>query len=96
MGMNKPAAALLVKTLTPTITKFAESGKLDGFFKHIKSEAAKDLNLLDSESVEIMITTEADDREYVSLVILENGSTVGKVLRTMPLADMIIQLLSNI
>lgn len=94
--MNKPAAALLVKSLTPTIRKFAESGKLDGFFQHIKKEASKNLNLLEEETVEIMITTEDDQREYVSLVILYNGKMVEKVLNTMPLADMITQLLSNI
>lgn len=95
--VKNPAAAILLKTLTPTVRKFAESGKLDGFFQHIKSEAAKNISLSDDETVEIIISTESDYREHVSLVIFNSaGMCIKKVIETIPLSDMILKLLSNI
>lgn len=87
--------AILIKTLTPTVQKLAESGKIDGIIQAIKAEQAKQLNLMENETVEIMITTEDDGREYMSLVILYNNSTIQKVLRSMPVGELIVELLKK-
>lgn len=87
---------MVLKTLTPTVKKFAESGKLDGFFQTIKAEASKGIELSEGESVEIMITTETDGREYISIVVLSEGPTIKNVLQSMPLSDMINLILSKI
>ena len=87
---------MVLKTLSPTVKKFAESGKLDGFFQTIKAEAAKGIELSEGESVEIMITTEKDGREYISIVVLSEGPTIKNVLQSMPLSDMINLILSKI
>lgn len=87
---------MVLKTLTPTVKKFAESGKLDGFFQTIKAEAAKGIELSEGESVEIMITTETDGREYISIVVLSEGPTIKSILQSMPLSDMINLILSKI
>lgn len=94
--MNKPTANLIVKTFAPTIKKIAEGGKIDGFFQSIKKERTEGLYLMEGETVEIMITTEEDGKEYVSLVILYDGQTIQKVLTQIPLSEMIIQILSKI
>lgn len=96
MKMNKPTANLIVKTFAPTIKKIAEGGKIDGFFQAIKKERTEGLYLMEGETVEIMITTEEDGKEYVSLVILYDGQTIQKVLTQIPLSEMIIQILSKI
>lgn len=93
---NNVALQMVLKTLTPTVQKFAESGKLDGFFQTIKAEAAKNTELAEGESVEIILTTEDDGREYISIVVLAEGPTIKTVLQSMPLSDMILQLLSKI
>ena len=90
-----PTTALLVKTLTPTVNKLAESGKIDGIIQAIKDEQAKQLNLMENETVEIMITTEADGKEYMSLIILYNNSTVQKVLKSMPVGELLVELLKK-
>ena len=87
--------AILIKTLTPTVQKLAESGNIDGLIQAVKDEQAKQLDLSDNETVEIMITTESDGKEYVSLVILYNNSTVQKVLSSMPVGDLIVELLKK-
>lgn len=94
--MNNTALQMVLKTLTPTVKKFAESGKLDGFFQTIKAEAAKGIELSEGESVEIMITTETDGREYISIVVLSEGPTIKSILQSMPLSDMINLILSKI
>ena len=88
-------AGILVKTFSPTVRKLAENGKIDGFFRSIKEEHASKEELSDGESVEIMITTEDDCREYVSLVIL-SGGTISKIITSMPLSEMIIKLLEQL
>lgn len=94
--MSNAALQMVLKTLTPTVKKFAESGKLDGFFQTIKAEAARGIELSEGESVEIMITTETDGREYISIVVLSEGPTIKNVLQSMPLSDMINLILSKI
>lgn len=94
--MNNTALQMVLKTLTPTVKKFAESGKLDGFFQTIKAEASKGIELSEGESVEIMITTETDGREYISIVVLSEGPTIKSVIQSMPLSDMINLILSKI
>jgi len=85
---------VLIKTLTPTIRKIAEGGKVDGMIQAIKNEQAGKLNLLENETVEVMITTESDGREYVSMVILSD-KTIEKIILSMPLSDMIVKLIEK-
>lgn len=86
-------AGMIIKTFAPTIRKLAEGGKIDGFFRSIKEEHAKNLN--EGETVEIMITTEDDGREYVSLVVF-SGGVVSQIVTSMPLSEMVIKLLEQI
>jgi len=88
-------AGMIIKTFAPTIRKLAEGGKIDGFFRSIKEEHAKNLNLNEGETVEIMITTEDDGREYVSLVVF-SGGVVSQIVTSMPLSEMVIKLLEQI
>ena len=88
--------AILIKTLTPTVQKLAESGKIDGLIQAVKDEQAKQLDLSYNETVEIMITTESGGKEYVSLVILYNNSTIKEVLRSIPVGELIVELLEKL
>lgn len=91
--------AILIKTLTPIVQKLAESGKIDGVIQAVKDEQVKQLELTDNETVEIMITTENDGKEYVSLVVLYNNSTIKtikEVLRSMPVGELIVELLKKL
>ena len=101
MGMNKVAASMLVKTLSPAISKLAENGKIDGFIRHLKTESSKYVELLEGQSVEVMITTEAGHNntlvEYISLVVFDsNDNRVVKIINSKPVGEMIVDLLNAI
>ena len=101
MAMNKVAASMLVKTLSPAITKLAENGKIDGFIRHLKTESSKYVELLEGQSVEVMITTEAGPEntlvEYVSLVVFDSiDKRVVRIINSRPVGEMIVNLLNAI
>lgn len=92
---------MLVKTLAPAISKLAEQGKIDGFIRHLKTESSKYVNLLEGQSVEVMITTEAiaDNTliEYISLVVFDsNEKRVVNIINSKPIGEMIVDLLNAI
>ena len=102
--MSKLMASMLVKSLAPTISNLAQNGKIDGFIKHLKDENSKYVELMDSESVEIMVTSEEKPDceegvtvEYVSLVVFDSeDKKVVKVLNSRPIGDMIVSLMASI
>ena len=101
MAMNKVAASMLVKTLSPAISKLAENGKIDGFIRHLKTESSKYVELLQGQSVEVMITTEAGPEntlvEYISLVVFDsNDNRVVRIINSKPVGEMIVDLLNAI
>lgn len=66
---NNVIVKTLLRSVIPTVQKFVESGKIDTLFRELKQRYAECLS--DSEnSVEILITTEDDGLEYVSVVEL--------------------------
>lgn len=95
---------MLVKSLAPTISGLAESGKIDGFIKHLKDENSQYVELKEGESVEIMVTSEdkpdgeeGDTVEYVSLVVFDSESKkVVRILNSRPIGDMIVSLMASI
>lgn len=67
---NNVIVKTLLRSVMPTVQKFVESGKIDTLFRELKQRYAEGLS--DPEnSVEILITTEDDGLEYVSVVELD-------------------------
>lgn len=87
--MNNSALSTIVRMFGPTLNKFLDSGKVDQMIQDAKRKASDNVQLCDDESVEVMITTEADGKEYLSAVIMDNDRHIVKILYSSTLNEFI-------
>lgn len=85
----------MLKTFLPTVSKLIDSGKINQFIQEAKQEYASQLSLQDDESLEVLITTEADGNEYFNLVIIDTELKITKVVLQQPLTDFVKNLISK-
>lgn len=85
----------LLKSAMPTVSKLVGSGKIDAFIRSIKDEYIEKTSLQDNESVEILVTTEADGLEYLNVVIMDSDCRITEVLAQSKLSEIIIHLLEQ-
>lgn len=85
----------LLKSAMPTVSKLVGSGKIDAFIRSIKDEYIEKTSLQDNESVEILVTTEADGLEYLNVVVMDRDCRITDVLAQSKLSDTIIHLLEQ-
>lgn len=94
MGSSNIIVNTLLKSIMPTVKKFVESGKIDDLFRELKSRY-KD-SLRDQEnSVEIMITTEQDGLEYVSVVEMTGDLRIERVMFQQRLSGLVTTLFTQ-
>lgn len=85
---------MLLRSVMPTVQRFVESGKIDTLFQELKSRYKGLLNNPEN-SVEILITTENDGVEYVSVVDLSRDLHITKVMFQQPLSELITTLFTQ-
>lgn len=85
----------LLKSLMPTVTKFVESGKIDALLQELKARYASHADIADRESVEILITTEADGNEYANVIVLDADLRVRTVLAQQRLSELVTALFNQ-
>lgn len=92
---NNVIVKTLLRSVMPTVQKFVESGKIDTLFRELKQRYAECLS--DPEnSVEILITTEDDGVEYVSVVELDPVElNIVKIMDQQRLSELITTLFSQ-
>lgn len=92
---NNVIVKTLLRSVMPTVQKFVESGKIDTLFRELKHRYAECLS--DPEnSVEILITTEDDGLEYVSVVELDPIELhIVKIMDQQRLSELITTLFSQ-
>ena len=95
MGINNGIVQTLLKTFSPSITKLLEGGKIDAIIQQAKKEYSERCNLYPGESMEVLISTEEDGREYVNLVVMDGSMYINKVVFQQPLADFVRNILNN-
>jgi hypothetical protein len=82
---------LIIKQFLPIISKFIKDIEVDEFIQKVKHFDSVELNK--NESVEIFISTESDNKEYVSIVLFNNETkSIVKVLFQQKLNDFIKQM----
>lgn len=91
---NNALTNLLLKSLMPAVRKFVEGGKIDALFQELKSRY-QGLRNDTNDSVEILITTESDGLEYVSVIELDPKLCVKKVMFQQRLSDLITELFTQ-
>ena len=78
----------ILKSIMPKVNNFCDSGKIDSLIREIKKPYNEQVNA--GNSVEIMISTENDGSEYVSVVELEPVSlTICRIFQQMKLSELI-------
>lgn len=91
---NNMIVNTLLKAVMPTVQKFVESGKIDTLFQELKSRYTCFVDNPE-DSVEILLTTEEDGVEYVSVVILTPQLQVAKVLFQQRLSELLTELFTQ-
>lgn len=86
---NNALVKTLLRSVMPTVQKFVDSGKIDTIFRELKQRYSECLS--DPEnSTEILITTEDDGLEYVSVVELDPVELhIVKIMDQQRLSDLI-------
>lgn len=85
----------LLKSVMPTVQKFVDSGKVDGYLQQMKSHFAEAADLRDGESVEILITTEEDGMEYANIVVMNEVLQITRVLAQDKLSEIVTSLFNQ-
>lgn len=85
----------LLKSVMPTVSKFVESGKIDSLLHELKARYASQTGIQDGESVEILITTEADGNEYANVIVLDADLRVKTVLAQQRLSELVTALFTQ-
>ena len=94
MDSSSVLTKMLLRSVMPTVQRFVESGKIDTLFRELKSRYKGFLNNPEN-SVEILITTENDGVEYVSVVELSRDLHITKVMFQQPLSELITTLFTQ-
>lgn len=93
------ASSIILKTMLnsflPTVNNLIESGKIDSYIQAAKDEYAQQLNLQDDESLEVLVSTETDGKEYFNLVVIDKELHITKIVLQQPLTDFIKQLIAK-
>jgi hypothetical protein len=92
---NNVILKTLLKSVMPTVTKFVESGKIDTLLQELKARYAVNANMAEGESVEILITTEADGNEYANIVVFDTNLTVKTLLAQQRLSELVTALFNQ-
>ena len=79
----------------PTVTKFVEGGKIDELLRELKARYSLYADQTEGESVEIMLTTEADGNEYANIIVLGPDLSVRSVVEQQRLSELITALLNQ-
>lgn len=94
MGNNILMQSLLNAAI-PTVEKLVGSGKIDIMLQDLKEHYRNLADLEDNESVEIILSTEADGCEYLNIVVIDAEMRIRNVMYQRKLQDAIIQLLKQ-
>ena len=79
----------------PTVTKLVEGGKIDELLRELKARYSLYADQTEGESVEIMLTTEADGNEYANIIVLGPDLSVRSVVEQQRLSELITALLNQ-
>lgn len=85
----------LVKAAIPTVEKIVTGGKIDNMLRQLKQSYRDSVYLYDGESIEILVSSEVDGCEYLSIVIIDADMRIKKVLYQQKLSEAIINLLKE-
>lgn len=84
---------LLFNSLMPLVEKMVKSGELEKLIRAFKKEYA--LKLWQGEAVELLITTEQNDVEYVHVVALSEDLKL-RVLESMKMSELVHLIITKI
>ena len=79
----------LLKSVMPTVNRFVESGKIDTFLQELKLRYSSQANMAQGDSVEILITTEEDGKEYANIVLFGADMKVKEVIVQQRLSELL-------
>lgn len=86
----------LLKSVMPSVTKFVSDGKLDNLMQELKHKYADRVELQESESIEILITTESDGLEYANIIVMNSDNLqITKLLAQQKLSEIITALFTQ-
>lgn len=93
---NNVLVKTLLRSVMPTVTKFVDGGKIDELLRELKSRYASHADQTAGESVEIMLTTEADGNEYANIIVLGPDLSVRSVVEQQRLSELITALFNQV
>lgn len=94
-GNSNILARTLLKSVMPTVNRFVESGKIDIFLQELKLRYSSQANMVQGESVEILITTEEDGKEYANIVLFGADMRVKEVIVQQRLSELLTALFNK-
>lgn len=95
-GNNNIIMQTLVKAAMPTVEKIVSSGKIDSMIQGLKQSYREAVDLGPDESIEVLLTSEADGCEYLNVVIMNKNMTISdNILYQRKLSDAIVSLLNE-
>lgn len=94
-GNSNILVRTLLKSVMPTVNRFVESGKIDTFLQELKLRYSSQANMAQGESVEILITTEEDGKEYANIVLFGADMQVKEVILQQRLSELLTALFNQ-
>ena len=94
MGSNV-LVQTLVKAAMPTVEKIVNSGRIDEILRELKDMYRRKTELPEGYSVEILVSTEKDGCEYLSVVTLSPHNKIEGVLYQNKLSETIVEILKE-
>ena len=86
----------LVNAAIPMVEKLVNSGRIDQMLRSLKDSYREKHSLGPDESIEILVSSEADGCEYLNVVIINEEMTIkDNILYQRKLSDAIISLLKE-
>lgn len=92
---NSGLMGMLVNAAMPTVEKIVGSGRIDEILRELKNDYRRRTELPEGYCVEIMVTTEDDGCEYLSVVTLSPDKRIDKVLYQSKLSEVIVAILKE-